>query len=405
MTFNPKNITPLSSILPEDPLLMMGSGPVPIPAQVAQANSKVINHLGSTMNKVINQVQIMARYVFQSDTNYIFGVAGAGSATMEMAISNLVEPDDHVLCVCNGYFSARMAEMTERVGGIVTAIKIPDLQSACPELIEQTLKSKPFKVITIVHGETSNTVLNTHIEKISKIAKSMGILVIVDAICTLSTMPLPMKEWGLDAVITGGQKGLSSIPGVSLIAFSDDAWQHILQRKTKTPQWCLDARLANNFWNENQYHYTAPVSGILALHEALKLICDEKLENRFKRHLVCANALQNSIESLGLKLYVPKASRLNSVIGILLPENITAKQILKPMSEKHNVEISGAFGLPIIRIGQMGEQSRAHNLFRTVHALGHSFNHSGFAVDIPAAMAALEKGLTHSPNNILEEAS
>jgi len=202
-----------------------------------------------------------------------------------------------------------------------------------------------------------------------------------------------MDNWDVDVVTTGGQKGLASIPGVSLIAFSDHVWPVILGRTAPMPHWCLDARLARQFWEEKGYHYTAPVSGILALHEALRQVCQETLEKRFERHLLCSQGLQQAIEAMGLKLFVEPHSRLNSVVGISVPDDVKAADVLTTMSRLYRVEISGAFGLNIVRIGQMGEQSRAHNLFRTLHALGMSIKASGGKVDLPAGMAALEKAL------------
>jgi len=373
---------------------MMGAGPVPIPHRVAYANSIVINHLGETMGKVIAQVKDMGRYVFQTGSPHVLGVAGPGSAAMEMAITNLVAPGTRVLCVSNGYFSERMGEMARRVGGQVEVLPIPENESADPHLIGQRLRATKFGVLTIVQGETSNTVCNVELQAIAKLAKSHGCLVIVDAVCTLSTMPLKMDEWQIDAVITGGQKGLSSIPGVSLLAFSEDAWSAIERRSDVLPHWCLDAKLADRFWNQNSYHYTAPVSGILALHEALRLVCDETLLRRFRRHRVCSEALQEGIEALGLTLLVPKNWRLNSVVGICIPQQISPDRVRAHMSKVHRVEISGSFGLTnIVRIGQMGEQCREHNLFRTLHALGLSLEASGLRSDLPAGMAALEKKL------------
>jgi len=215
----------------------------------------------------------------------------------------------------------------------------------------------------------------------------------VDAVCTLSTMRLDMDSWGIDAVITGGQKGLSSIPGVSLVAFSDSAWELIESRQDRLRHWCLDAKLADQFWYKKSYHYTAPVSGILAMHEALRLICKETLESRFDRHENCSIALQGGLEAMGLSLFVEPEARLNSVVGINLPKSINSAQLLKTMSQRHRVEISGSFGPPIIRIGQMGEQCRSHHLFRTLHALGASLGSLKHKVDIPAGMAELERRL------------
>lgn len=389
----PNHLVPLDSILPEEPLLMMGAGPVPIPARVAAANSIVINHLGETMSQIVEQVKSMSRYVFQTEKGRILGVAGPGSAAMEMAVTNLVSPGSRVLSIVNGLFSSRLADMSERLEANVTRMIVEEGRAASPGQVEEYLKKYKPDVLTIVQGETSNTVCNHHLAEIARLAREHDCLVIVDAVCTLSTMPLDMDEWHIDAVITGGQKGLSCIPGVSLVAFSERAWQFIQGRNDTLKHWCLDARLAYRFWYEKSYHYTAPVSGILALHEALRLVCTETLSARFQRHQRCSQALQNGIEGMGLSLYVDKAARLSSVVGISTPAGIDATELLRHMSQRHRVEISGSFGANIVRIGQMGEQCRAHHLFRALHALGSSLNALGLPLDLPSGVAALESTL------------
>ncbi|WP_339669122.1 alanine--glyoxylate aminotransferase family protein [Dasania marina] len=389
----PKNIQPLDAILPEEPLLMMGAGPVPIPPRVAAANSIVINHLGDTMAVIIDQVKIMSRYVFQTQADHILGVAGPGSAAMEMAVANMVEPGSKVLSICNGFFSSRLAEMATRLEAKVVKLEIKEKEAADPQLVEQAIIQHKPKVLTIVQGETSSTVWNCHLKTIAGIAKKHDCFVIVDAVCTLSTMPLEMENWDVDVIITGGQKGLSSIPGVSLVAFSDAAWDHVNNRRDVLRHWCLDAKLADQFWYQKAYHYTAPVSGILAIHEALRLICIETLPLRFARHLRSSLALQKGLEIMGLSLYVEESSRLNSVVGINLPKGVEAKKLLAYMSKHYRVEISGAFGANIVRIGQMGEQCRSHHIFRTLHALGASLKMFSVDVDMPAGVSALEHSL------------
>ncbi len=390
---NPPKVDSLDSLLPSEPLLMMGAGPVPIPHRVAQANSIVINHLGDTMARVIDQLKAMARYVFQTESPWILGVAGPGSAAMEMSVCNLVRPGTRVLSICNGYFGRRFAEMAKRVGGDVEVLATPDGEATQLASVRVCLERFRPEVVTIAQGETSSTVFNRHLPQIAQLAREYGCYVIVDAVCTLSTMPFEMDKWQIDAVVTGGQKGLSSIPGVSLIAFSERAWQRIATRPQDPPQWCLDAKLAEQFWHNASYHYTAPVSGILALHEALHLICSETLPERFARHLRCSLGLQRGVEAMGLRLYGSSESRLNSVVGIEVPEGIDRAEICKRISAKYRVEISGSFGLNIVRIGQMGEQCRAHNLFRTLHAFGSTMKELGASVDVAAGVAQLEREL------------
>jgi alanine-glyoxylate transaminase / serine-glyoxylate transaminase / serine-pyruvate transaminase len=244
-------------------------------------------------------------------------------------------------------------------------------------------------------------VLNTELPAIVAAARDHGALVVVDAVCTLTTMPLPMDAWGIDVAITGGQKGLSSIPGVSLLAFSEAAWRVVEQRPGPRPHWTLDARRAQRFWGHQQYHYTAPVPGILALHEALRLICEETLERRFRRHALSSRALQAGIEAMGLHLYVPPEHRLSSVVAIAVPGGIDDRAVRRNMSAVYGVEIAGAFGLPIVRVGQMGEQCRSHNLFKVLYALGMSFRRAGLELTVSRGMAELERHLAADEEQLI----
>ena len=350
----------LTAVLPAEPLLLMTAGPVPVPAEVARAGGMVIDHLGDTMNMVIRHIKELSRYAFQTRDENVFGVSGPASAAMEMAVTNLLWPGRRVLVLKNGLFSGRFAEMAAGVGAEV-------------EILEESVQ----------------------------LARDHGALTIVDAVCTLSTMPLKKDEWGIDVVFTGSQKGLSSLPGVSLISFSDEAWRMAKTRQSPHPHWCLDIRRAQEFWGGQKYHYTAPVPGLLALHEALRLILEETLERRFDRHLHSSLALQAGVEAMGLQLAMPPQHRLNSVLAIDIPGSANGDEIRKYMSMMFKVQISGSFGLSIFRIGQMGEQCRAPNLFRVLHALGVALARQGIEIDQSAGMAALESHLAEHAEDIL----
>jgi aspartate aminotransferase-like enzyme len=402
MPYSPPETQHLDSILPTEPLLLMGAGPVPITHAVARANGVVINHLGETMDAVISNVKLMGRYAFQTVSDKIIGVSGPASAAMEMAITNLLWPGRSVLALSMGTFSGRMVEMAEGVGADVTVLKSAGIEPVRAEQVREALSKNHYDVITMAQGETSCGVEMKCLPEVALLAKEHGALVVVDAVCTLTTMPMQMDEWGVDAAIAGGQKGLSSIPGVSLIAFSENAWEAIESRKERQPHWCLDALRAQTFWGAQQYHYTAPVPGILALHEALRQICEETLPVRFERHRVSSIALQSGIETMGLKLFVPIKDRLNSVVAIQTPKDTESAQIRKIMSKRFNVEVSGAFGLDILRIGQMGEQCRSHNLFKVLYALGMSCRQQGVDLDVSLGMAELERNLVIDPENLVD---
>jgi len=393
LPIDPPPNTPVTAILPAEPLLLMGAGPVPIPQAVAQANGFIINHLGPTMDRVIQNVKAMAAYAFQT-RGRIIGLAGPGSAAMEMAVSNTCWPGRRVLCLKSGTFSGRLGEMAEGVGADVTYLESEVGLPVTAEQVRAALSKARFDVVTMAHGETSCGVRLVDLADVCRLAKDHGALTIVDAVVTLAAMPVPMDEWGIDVCLTGGQKALSSIPGVSLCAFSEDAWSAVEKHPTPRPHWCYDAMRAQQFWGEHHYHYTAPVPGVLALHEALRLVAEETLERRFRRHEVSSLAMQAGIEAMGLSLFAAKDVRLSSVLAITLPLGVDSARLREHMTKTFRVEISGAFGLNIVRVGQMGEQCRSHNLFKTLYALGRSMSSQGAKLDVAAGMSALEQGLT-----------
>jgi alanine-glyoxylate transaminase/serine-glyoxylate transaminase/serine-pyruvate transaminase len=392
-SIKPPPTTPVSAILPSEPLLLMGAGPVPIPQAVAQANGVIINHLGPTMDRVIQSVKQMAAYAFQTASTKVIGLAGPASAAMEMAVSNLCWPGRRVLCLKSGTFSGRLGEMAQGVGAEVTYLESEPGQPVFAEQVREALSKARYDVVTMAHGETSCGVKLVDLPEICNLAKAHGALTIVDAVVTLTAMPVHMDEWGIDICLTGGQKALSSIPGVSIAAFSDDAWRTIERHPGPRPHWCYDAIRAQRFWGEQQYHYTAPVPGVLALHEALRLVAEETLERRFMRHEMSSMAMQAGLTAMGLTLFTPREVRLNSVLTVSLPDGVDSARLRDYMTKAFRVEISGAFGLNIVRIGQMGEQCRSHNLFKTLYALGMSFTRHGVKLDVASGMAALEQGL------------
>ncbi len=381
----------LSTLLPEIPVLLMGSGPVPVPHEVAKANTIVISHLGDTMKKVVSRVQLMAQYVFQTKTSKIFGISGPSSAGMEMAVSSLLWPGRKVLVLNLGTFSARFAEMARSLGAEVQEIFPKGMAPIYVDQVKDILEKESFDVLTIVQGETSCGVKNIYLQDIVALAKNFGLLTIVDAVCTLSTMPLPMDEWGIDIVFVGGQKGLSAVPGISLIAFSESTFDFVSARTQPMPHWCLDPRRAYKFWGLGEYHYTAPVTGILAIHEGLRLICEETLEARFERHLKCSTTLQRSLEAMGFSLFTPEEFRLNSVVAINNLPNVKTKELISLLIKECHLEISGAFGLDIIRVGQMGEQCRYENIQRVLLGLAHGYSKFGHHLDLESGLQVFNK--------------
>lgn len=389
MKINPPQIRPLAEILPKKEILLMGAGPVPVPKAVAQANSLIMSHLGISMKQVVSRIIEMGQYVFQTQSTKIFGISGPSSAAMEMATSSLLWPGRKILVLNLGTFSGRFTEIAKGVGADVTDFFTEEHKPFTAEQVRAELEQGSYDVLALVQGETSCGVKNIHLEEIVKIAKSLNVKTIVDAVCTLSTMEIPMDEWGIDIVVVGGQKGFSGFPGVSMIAFSEDTYDFVSRREVIMPHWCYDPRRAYKFWGKGEYHYTAPVAGLFSLYEALRLICEETLEKRIKRHKESSEKLQRSLEALGMELLIPKEYRLNSVLAVKNINGVNVKELIHFMVENHQVEISAAFGLDIVRIGQMGEQCRPENIKRVIEALAAGYEHFGVKLQLKEALSVL----------------
>ncbi|WP_063962842.1 pyridoxal-phosphate-dependent aminotransferase family protein [Burkholderia paludis] len=377
-----RSCPPLQQGLFRRDVLLMGAGPVPQPLSVRQANMHVASHLGPDMNDVLDQLKDMARYAFQTATPWILGLAGPGSAAGEMALANLANARSRVLAVVGGHFGARLAEMAARLQAGVEVFRFDGHARFPIDRFEQHLARYRPDLVTVVHGETSSTTINHALPAIAALCGRYDALSVVDAVCTVGTTALPMDAWQLDAVFCGGQKGLSSIPGVSLVAFSDRAWERIARRDFRPAHWCLDAALAQAFWHERRYHYTAPVNGLFALHEALRLLNEETLPARIERHRASSAAVQEALPKLGLTLAAPPPTRLHSVIGFHLPDGLQPDAFVARMRDLHRVEISTTFGLPLLRVGQMGEQCRPQAVLRLVSALGHCLRQAGREPDV-----------------------
>src|SRR6266850_49099 len=266
--------------------LLMGPGPSDVAPSVLKAMSApLLGHLDPVFVKMMDEIKAMLRIVFETKNEMTFPVSGTGSAGMEFCFVNLIEPGDEVIIGVNGVFGTRMMDVAERCGAKVTKVEAPWGRIIEPQQIADALKkvAKP-KFVAIVHAETSTGAL-TPVEEISKLARAAGALMLLDTVTSLGGCPVRLDEWGIDAVYSGTQKCLSAPPGLSPVSFSARAMAVATQRKTRVQSWYLDVNLLASYWGQERvYHHTAPISMNYALHEALRLVLEEGLENRWQRH-------------------------------------------------------------------------------------------------------------------------
>ncbi|MCX8022985.1 MAG: alanine--glyoxylate aminotransferase family protein [Syntrophorhabdaceae bacterium] len=354
-------------------ILLMGPGPSCVPQKVYDALSKkTLGHLDPYFIKIMDALKEMLRNILNTKNTLTIPISGTGSAGMEACFVNLVEPDDKVLVIINGVFGVRMQDVATRLGADVDVLEFPWGTPAIPEVVEKKIKSTHYKIVSIIHAETSTGVMNP-VAEIGSILNGSDTIYLVDVVTSLGGMEIRMDDWNIDALYGGTQKCLSCPPGLSPLSFSDKAMEKLYSRKTKVPNWYLDLTLIANYWGSNRvYHHTAPINKIYALYQALFLIFEEGLENVFKRHQENHKYLVEGIEELGLKMLVDEPYRLPMLNAVSVPEGVDELAVRRRLRNEFKIEIGAGLGPlagKIWRIGLMGHTSKKENVTRLLNAL------------------------------------
>jgi alanine-glyoxylate transaminase/serine-glyoxylate transaminase/serine-pyruvate transaminase len=322
----------------------------------------------------------MLRQVFCSEAELCVPMSGTGSAGMETCLVNLIEAGDAVLVGVNGVFGMRLAEVARRAGAEVTAVESPWGRVLDVDALRRASGGRKFKAMACVHAETSTGVLQD-LAPLRELADELGALLIVDCVTSLGGSRLSFDEWGIDAAYSGTQKCLSCPPGLSPVCFGPRARAALDARRSPVQSWYLDLSLIAGYWGaERAYHHTAPIHMIYALHEALRLVLEEGLENRIARHILHGRALVAGLEALGLEPRVPASERLPQLTAVAVPAGVEDATVRRHLLEHFGLEIGGGLG-PMKgntwRIGLMGHGSSRRNVSLCLAALSAALAEQG----------------------------
>jgi alanine-glyoxylate transaminase/serine-glyoxylate transaminase/serine-pyruvate transaminase len=358
--------------------VLMGPGPSDVPAEVLEALSRpTIGHLDPEFLRLLDETQAMLRQVFGTSNALTLPISATGSAGMEACFVNLLERGDHALICRNGVFGGRMAEVAKRCGAEVTVVDAPWGRAIDPDAVMEAAKNRAFKVLALVHAETSTGVLQD-LTPFRAIADSCGALLIVDAVTSLGGVPVEVDRMGIDAVYSGTQKCLSCPPGLSPVSFSDRAREVVMKRQTPVQSWYLDLSLIGRYFGGDRvYHHTAPVNMIFALHAALRLALDEGLERRYSRHREQAQALYEGLEKLGLELPIEASVRLPPLTLVRIPDGVSDAEVRAKLLRDYDLEIGGGLGDfkgRAWRIGLMGASATPRHVALCLEALGQALS-------------------------------
>jgi alanine-glyoxylate transaminase / serine-glyoxylate transaminase / serine-pyruvate transaminase len=353
--------------------ILLGPGPSNVHPRVLQALSlPLVGYLDPQLVDLMNQIQELLRYLFQTQNSLTIPVSGTGSAGMEAALCNFIEPGDPVLVCVMGYFGERLVEIASRYGAQVTRLDRPWGEAFTPEEVQAALKKTPARLVAMIQAETS-TGVRQPMEGMAEIVHAQGGLLVMDCVASLGGVPIKVDEWGVDIAFSGSQKCISVPPGLAPITVNQHAETYLSERKTKVANWYLDLTLLRKFWGKERiYHHTTPVSMIYALYEGLKIIEEEGLEARWSRHQSNAEWLWEGLEKIGLKPIVPIQNRLTSITTVKIPDGYDDMAVRAALLNNYNIEISGGIGAykgKVWRIGLMGHSSQRENVNLLLAAL------------------------------------
>lgn len=361
--------------LKHQPRVLLGPGPSNLHPRVAQAmTSPILGYLDPEFLAIMDQTMALLRSLFQTQNELTITLPGTGMAAMEAAVANLIEPGDEMIVGIHGFFGQRMAEIVERHGGTAIRVAVDFGQIIDPSMIEEQLKRYPsVKVVGVIHGETSSGI-GQPLADIGQLCRDHDKIFLVDTVCSLGGIDIPIDKLLIDICYSGGQKCMGGPAGIAPITVNERAWQVIESRKQAVDTWYLDLSLIRKYWfNERIYHHTAPGPLIYALREALRLIQEEGLSTRFERHQKCGDLLKAGLQELGLELYGDQQHRLPMLTCVLIGGKGDDVEVRSRLLKEYGIEIVGGFG-PLVgkawRIGLMGYSCSQRNVNYLLAALG-----------------------------------
>lgn len=292
-----------------------------------------------------------------------------------------------------------LIEIAERCGATVAAVRGEWGRALDAGAIEAEVKRAPTKMVAVIHGETSTGVLQP-LPDIARVAHDQGALLMADCVVTLGGSEVATDAWGVDVATAGTQKCLSCPSGLAPVTWNARADAVLKARRTKVRSNYLDLGQLADYWSPTRFnHHTAPTSMIYGLREALRVVQEEGLTQRFARHRLHGDALRAGLAALGLPLFgkEPPERRLPFITPVVVPDGVDELSVRQRLIDEFGIEIGAAFGPlqgKIWRIGTMGYAAARPNILACLAALETVLRHEGFksppGAGVDAAIAHYE---------------
>jgi aspartate aminotransferase-like enzyme len=376
--------------------LLMIPGPTIVSPRVLRALAKpILSHVSNEFVEGYAEALALQKKLFGTEGTP-FLLAGSGTLGMEAAISNLMEKGDKVLCVENGYFGEKWEEIVETHGGEVDRLRFEWGAPVDIKQVEEKLGSNDYKLFTVEHVDTSTGIANP-LKKIGELRSNTDALYVVDSVCGLGGMPLKMDEWNIDYCLTGSQKALGAPPGISLFCLNDKAWEVVEKRGSLPSDYYVNLKRWKPIMDNPKGYFATPATGlVLGMLEALRIIFEEGLEVRWKRHEVFSEAFQAGVKALGWGSFPAEGHNAHTLTVPKVPEGVDDAKMRATMYQKYRVIIAGGLGKlggKTVRVGHMGNDTM-NDLVATLGAMEMSLAEMGHVDELGKAVGAMMKIFT-----------
>ncbi len=338
--------------------VLLTPGPVNVPDRVLEASARpLLHHRTPRFAAQLHTILTGMREIFQTKNDVLL-VHGTGRSGLEATVSNLFSAGEEVLSICNGRFGQMYSEIFERYGVKPTRVATDWSKDYDPAEVVAALKANPkIKAISVSFCETSTGVIND-VETLGKIAREYDKLLLVDTVSSLGGVEFRFDEWGVDAAVTGSQKGLMSPPGLAFAVLSERAWK--AAEKATLPHYYFDFKeiLKTTTASFPGTPGTTPVTLVAAASEAVSMIMEEGLPNVFRRYEKMAAAVRAGFVASGLKLFPENVKRRSPTVTVIeAPAGFEAADLIKAMTDEFGLIPAsglGPYSKKLLRFGTMG---------------------------------------------------
>lgn len=363
---------------------IMTPGPVEAhPFVLRKMSTPTVGQFDPFFLKIMDEVKEMIKVPFQTKNAQAFAVDGTSRAGLEAALLGLIEEGDKVLVPCYGRFGYLLGEIAERAKAEVIYLEKDWYEPFKQEEIIEAIQKYQPKIVAMIHGETANGQMQ-QLDKIGAYCRQNDVFLMVDFVATYGGIPLAIDDWCVDIGVAGTQKCVSVPAGLALVTYNDRVEKVLSSRYQKELGLGKDERnerrIASNYldlsqlqryWGKDRLnHHTEATTMVYGLHEGLRLMVNEGVENVWARHAKNNEAIVAGVKAMGLEIYGNPEFKMNTVTSILVPEGIDCDLVKSTLLNEFGVEIAGSFG-PLAgktwRIGNMGYSSRKENV---LHVLG-----------------------------------